>query len=98
MVRWHSHCTVQATQKKVQISMKTTCEVIGWLLDTDKAQLLIREENGRISAQMATPGSELGPYAIQTGSFRRGNPIVDPVTRETLGYEMERIASPIALA
>jgi hypothetical protein len=34
--------------------------------------------------------------SIQTGSFRRGNPIVDPVTQETIGYEMERLPSAVA--
>ena len=35
--------------------------------------------------------------AIQTGSVRRGNPIVDPVTGQSLGYEMEWVASPLAV-
>ncbi|HKE92932.1 MAG TPA: hypothetical protein VKB34_01385 [Povalibacter sp.] len=76
--------------------MESKCEVIGWLLDdSDKAQVLIREKNGEISLQTADLDSTFGQYAIQTGAFRRGNPIVDPVTRETLGYEMERVANPL---
>ncbi|MGH8176178.1 MAG: hypothetical protein ACREV5_07965 [Steroidobacter sp.] len=75
--------------------METKCEVIGWLLvDADRAQVLVRQENGQVSLQ--SPESTLGEYAIQTGSFRRGNPIIDPVTRETLGYEMERMSNPLA--
>jgi hypothetical protein len=74
--------------------METRCEVIGWLLvDDDRAQMLVREENGHISQQAARPESTFGHQAIQTGVFRRGAPIVDPVTRETLGYEMERVSS-----
>lgn len=81
----------------VQARMETKCEVIGWLLvEADRAQVLVREENGHISLQTANPESTPGQYAIQTGSFRRGNPIIDPVTRETLGYEMERLSSPLA--
>lgn len=77
--------------------MQTKCEVIGWLLvDTDKAQVLVREQDGHVSRQLANPGCTSGPNAIQTGTFRRGNPIVDPITRETLGYEMERLSGPIA--
>ncbi len=76
--------------------METHCEVIGWLLDeANKAQVLIREQNGSISLQTANLESAFGQYAIQTGRFRRGNPIIDPVTRETLGYEMERM-NPLA--
>jgi len=84
-------------QKTGTASMETRCEVIGWLLvEDDKAQVLVREENGRISQQTATPESTFGHESIQTGVFRRGNPIVDPVTHETLGYEMERVSSLVA--
>ena len=77
--------------------MKARCEVIGWLLiEADKAQVLVRDENGEVSLQTAHPEGALGHQAIQTGAFRRGNPIVDPVTHETLGYEMERLSTPIA--
>lgn len=69
--------------------MTTTCEVIGWLLDTDSARVLVRERDGRISAQRANAEGTFADKSIQTGAFRRGDPIVDPVTRETLGYEME---------
>ena len=77
--------------------METRCEVIGWLLvDDDRAQMLVREENGHISQQAASPESTFGHHAIQTGVFRRGAAIVDPVTRETLGYEMETVSSLVA--
>lgn len=77
--------------------METTCEVIGWLLlDPDRAQVLVREENGDISLQAARLENALGQQAIQTGMFRRGNPIVDPVTHETLGYELERMSGAVA--
>ena len=75
--------------------METTCEVIGWLLDEEnRTQVLVREEDGQISLQTASLESTFGEDALQTGRFRRGNPIVDPVTHETLGYEMERISNP----
>ena len=77
--------------------MDKTCEVIGWLLDEDdNSQVLIRESDGQISLQNASLDSTFGQYAVQTGCFRRGNPIVDPVTRETLGYEMERVPNPLS--
>jgi hypothetical protein len=77
--------------------MKATCEVIGWLFDeADKSQVLVREMNGAISLQTASLDSTFGQFAIQTGAFRRGNPIVDPSTLETLGYEMEWVSSPLA--
>jgi hypothetical protein len=76
--------------------METKCQIIGWLLDdSDRAQVLIREENGNISLQTTDLESTFGQHAIRTGAFRRGNPIIDPVTQETLGYEMEQIAHPL---
>jgi hypothetical protein len=77
--------------------MDMKCEVIGWLLvEDDRAQVLVREQNGSISLQRANAETAFGHYAIQTGVFRRGAPIVDPVTHETLGYEMESVSSPLA--
>lgn len=76
--------------------MQTNCSVVGWVLvDADRTKVLVREENGQLSSQATAPESELGPRAIQTGSFRRGKRIVDPVTQELLGYEMERVSTAI---
>ena len=77
--------------------MERKCEVVGWMLDeSNRAQVLIREANGELSLQTADLESTFGQHAVTTGAFRRGNPIVDPVTRETLGYEMERIPNPLS--
>ncbi len=57
--------------------METKCEVIGWLLDTDRAQVLIREENGDISVRTPSPGSAFDQHAIQTGRFDRADLIAD---------------------
>jgi hypothetical protein len=72
------------------------CEVVGWLFDDDAARVLVREQDGQLSLQSVNPESTFAHQAIQTGSFRRGNPIVDPVTQETIGYEMERLPSAFA--
>jgi hypothetical protein len=63
---------------------------------TRGAQMLIRDADGQMSLQTVNPDSTLGQFAMTTGCFRNGKPIVDPVTRETLGYEMEMVASPFA--
>jgi hypothetical protein len=76
--------------------MGTKCEVIGWLFDDDAARVLVREENGHVSSQAANAEGTFAYQAIQTGSFRRGNPIVDPVTHETLGYELVPVSSLLA--
>lgn len=79
--------------------MTTTCEVVGWLMDgNDGAKVLVREGKDVRITQTRTLEDTFGQLAIQTGSFRRGNPIVDPLTLEPMGYEMERLSSPINIA
>ena len=73
--------------------MQTKCEIVGWLFLDDGARVLIRDEQGRVSAQGVNPEAAFAHRVIQTGSFRR-NPIIDPVTNETLGYDMEWLSSP----
>jgi len=89
----------------VEDQMHDESEVIGLLLPdaewgpntgTGWAQMLIRNADGQMSLQTVNPDSTLGQFAMTTGCFRKGAPIVDPVTRETLGYEMEMVASPLA--
>jgi hypothetical protein len=58
--------------------------------------LLMRGADGRMSLQTVSTDSALGRQAMNTGCFRNGKPIVDPVTRQLLGYEMERIPNPFA--
>lgn len=75
--------------------MATKCEIVGWLLLDDAAHVLVRDENGRISPQSVNSEDTFAHQAIQTGSFRR-NPIIDPMTHETPGYDLERLPSPLA--
>src|SRR5712671_5949602 len=69
-------------------------------LGVDTATALLRDDEGRMSLQPFTHDMthEL-PFREQvmtTGCFRRGKPIVDPMTREVIGYEMEMITGPEA--
>lgn len=59
------------------------------------AQMLLREADGRMRLQDVSPDSVMGRHAMSTGCFRRGKPIVDPVSREIMGYEMEMISHPM---
>lgn len=74
--------------------MGTKCEVIGWLLgDDDNAQVLVRDAIGQVSLRTADTDGGFAQHAMQTGRFGRANPIIDPVTHETLGYEMDRFVA-----
>jgi|HigsolmetaAR205D_1030408.scaffolds.fasta_scaffold01569_3 hypothetical protein len=67
--------------------MNTHCEIVGWVLDSDQPRVLLRE-NGQV---VAAAESTFADRAIQTGAFLRGAPIVDPITRQTVGYEMKSL-------
>jgi hypothetical protein len=58
------------------------------------ATLLIRSADGQMSLRTVSADSALGRKAMSTGCFRNGKPIVDPITRQLLGYEMEMVANP----
>lgn len=58
--------------------------------DVPMATILVRSANGRMSMQPVDPDATLGHQALATGAFRKGNPIVDPVSRRIIGYEMEQ--------
>jgi hypothetical protein len=66
----------------------------------ETATALMRDEEGRMSLQPLTRDlTHEMPFKEQvmtTGCFRRGTPIVDPMTREVIGYEMEMIVGPEA--
>jgi hypothetical protein len=57
--------------------------------DLPTATILVRTADGRMVMQPVDPDTTLGQEALTTGAFRKGNPIVDPVSRRILGYEME---------
>ena len=44
-----------------------------------------------MSLQNVNPDSAFGRQAMRTGCFRRGKPIIDPVSRQMIGYEMEMV-------
>ena len=76
--------------------MSGTCEVIGWLVDDQGARVVVREEDGATSFENVHADGSFGGMAIQTGTFRRGKPIIDQVTHECVGYEMEPVPNRFA--
>jgi uncharacterized protein (DUF362 family) len=71
--------------------MSGTCEVIGWLLDENGARRVVRDESGATSFEKICADEGIESVAIQTGTFRRGKPIIDPITQQRVGYELESI-------
>jgi hypothetical protein len=62
---------------------------------TQGASALLRDAAGKITIEPVTKDSAFVEQMMTTGCFRRGKPIVDPVTRQVMGYEMEMIAHPL---
>jgi hypothetical protein len=63
---------------------------------TEPATALLRDADGRMSLQPITSEMTFAEQVMTTGCFRRGKPIIDPMTREIMGYELEMIAAPEA--
>ena len=57
------------------------------------AQRLVRSADGHVMLQAVESAEEFDQTARTTGCFRRGKPILDPETREVIGYEMEEVPS-----
>jgi hypothetical protein len=56
------------------------------------ATALVRDASGRMSLELLTDSAAFKEQVMSTGCFRRGKPIIDPVSRQVMGYEMEMIA------
>lgn len=60
----------------------------------ERATVILRDGAGNVSMKQMSTQDGLSQRAANTDRFRRGKPIVDPVSREVVGYELERVAMP----
>jgi hypothetical protein len=60
----------------------------------ERATVILRDANGNVSMRQMAMSDTQVQRAAMTDRFRRGKPIVDPVSREVVGYELERLALP----
>jgi len=60
----------------------------------ERATVILRDGSGNVSMKQMSAQEGLAQRAANTDRFRRGKPIVDPVSREVVGYELERVAMP----
>jgi hypothetical protein len=54
---------------------------------------LVRDADGAMEVRHLKADSNLMSQAMLTGRFNSGKPIVDPMTREVIGYEIEPLAA-----
>jgi hypothetical protein len=57
------------------------------------ASALVRDSSGHIRLEALSEDVEYFSQVMRTGCFRRGSAIIDPTTRQVMGYEMEMIAA-----
>jgi hypothetical protein len=72
-------------------------EIIALLLPEtgpEPATVLVRRADGQMALEAVARDSNFARESMTTGCFRRGKPIVDPVSREVMGYEMEMVPAP----
>jgi hypothetical protein len=62
------------------------------------ATMIVRRADGQFVLETIDARVALAQQAANTGCFRKGKPIIDPTSREVLGYEMEEVPCAIALA
>jgi hypothetical protein len=54
---------------------------------------VLRDADGAMEVRRLKPDRSLLNRALLTGRFNSGKPIVDPMTREIIGYEIEPLVS-----
>lgn len=60
--------------------------------------LLVRYTDGRMALEPARREAAWSEQSAATGYFGKRKPILDPISREVVGYEMEMDEAPLALA
>jgi hypothetical protein len=58
------------------------------------ATALMRDAEGRMTLEAVTSDAAFMEQVMTTGCFKRGKAIVDPISRQIVGYEMEAVAHP----
>ena len=60
---------------------------------TREATVILRGADGQVCIRQMDAADVTVRRAARTGVFRRGKPILDPVSRQVMGYEMEEVQS-----
>jgi hypothetical protein len=55
------------------------------------ATVIFRGADGQVSVRQMDAADAAVRKAARTGCFRRGKPILDPLSRQVMGYEMEEV-------
>ena len=59
-----------------------------------RATVILRDAAGNVTRRQMPAREGAALRVADTDRFRRGQPILDPVSREVVGYQLERVATP----
>ena len=60
---------------------------------TRSATVLLRDPDGHLEVRSMPARDVLADRRMARGCMRRGTPILDPTSREVVGYEMEAVSA-----
>jgi hypothetical protein len=84
----------------------TTSDLIGLLMPEPELEMsaatakgrsrapalaLVRKSDGQMALEAVAAEALVAREGVKTGCFRKSRPIIDPVSREVMGYEMEMV-------
>lgn len=58
----------------------------------ERVTVILRDAQGQVAMKHMRSGDAAARRAMSAGCFREGAPILDPVSREVMGYELEQVA------
>ena len=97
-VGWHETCFASVTDSiDGSYSPMDENEVIAVLVagyddeGVEHATVILRDLHGNVSMKLLDARDDLVRGAARHSCFRRGKPIVDPVSQQLMGYELEEI-------
>jgi hypothetical protein len=59
---------------------------------SERATVILRDSQGNVTMKQMSAEDGLLQRVASSDRFRRGKPIVDPGSRQVVGYELERVA------
>lgn len=100
---WHAPCFVPVVDSSAAIDFVQT-EVLAVFLpdiaagaEDRRATVVLRDSDGRIEMRSMDARQVMADRRLAKECVKRGAPIVDPVSREVVGYEMEEVGSHAAV-
>lgn len=78
--------------------MNIAGEVVAVMPDVDgDTTIVLRNPDGGMSVRTVSPDSTLAQKLLGMNGMRKSKPIIDPVSRQVVGYEMEPLTAAVSM-